>query len=106
MASSRQYLDYVLDQLSGLEGVSSRAMMGEFILYCQGKVVGGIYDDRLLVKPTASAARLLPQARLEPPYEGAKAMLLVDAVDDRELLCELMVAVARELPWPKRKKGV
>ena len=106
MASSRQYLDYVLDQLSGLDGVSSRAMMGEFILYCQGKVVGGIYDDRLLVKPTASAARLLPQARLEPPYEGAKAMLLVDAVDDRELLCELMPAVARELPWPKRKKGV
>ena len=106
MASSRQYLDYVLDQLSGLDGVSSRAMMGEFILYCQGKVVGGIYDDRLLVKPTASAARLLPQARLEPPYEGAKAMLLVDDVDDRELLCELMATVARELPWPKRKKGV
>ena len=103
MASSRQYLGLVLDQLASLEEVSSRAMMGEFLLYVKGRVVGGIYDDRLLVKPTASARRLLPDAPLELPYEGAKEMLLVDSVDDREFLRGLIEAVAEELPEPKRK---
>ena len=89
MASTQEYRDYILDQLTGLEGISCRAMMGEYLLYCQGKLVGGIYDNRLLVKPTASAVRLLPDAPRELPYEGAKEMLLVrcllytsDAADD------------------------
>ena len=104
MASSREYLEFVLDQLSGLEGVSHKAMMGEYLIYVQGKLVGGIYDDRFLVKPTASARRLLPDAPLELPYEGAKEMLLADCVDDREALCALAEAVAADLPERKKKK--
>ena len=104
MASSKEYLDYILDQLSALSGVSYRAMMGEYILYYQGKIVGGIYDDRFLVKPTPSAKRLMPDAASELPYEGAKEMLLVDDVDDRDFLNELLKAVADELPTPKKKR--
>ena len=102
MASSKGYLEFVLDQTTGLPGVRWRAMMGEFILYCRGKIVGGIYDDRLLVKPTAAALRLLPDAALETPYPGAKEMLLVEEVDDREFLCELLDAIAGDLPDGKR----
>ncbi len=104
MASSKQYLEYIMDQLSPSCDVSYRAMMGEYVIYCQGKVVGGIYDDRFLVKPTKSAKRLLPDAPLELPYEGAKEMLLVEETDDRDLLCFLLNAMAGELPEP-RKKG-
>ena len=102
MASSRGYLDFILDQLSDLSGVTARAMMGEFILYCRGKIVGGIYDDRLLVKPTPAAQRLLPAAPRELPYEGAKVMLLVEEVDDREFLCGLIGAIADETPSKTR----
>ena len=84
MASSKAYLDFILEQLSGLEEVTYRAMMGEYILYYRGKIVGGIYDDRLLVKPVKSAASYMPDARYELPYDGAKEMLLVEEVDDRE----------------------
>lgn len=104
MASSREYLDYILDRLSGLDGVSHRTMMGEYIIYYQGKVVGGIYDDRLLVKPTKSAQEILPDAPYELPYDGAKPMLMVDDPDDSDLLRRLIVSVAEELPEPKRKK--
>jgi len=104
MASSKQYLEYVLDMLSPLSGVSYRAMMGEFILYYQGKIVGGIYDNRLLVKPTSSSKRLLPDAPLELPYEGAKEMILVDDADDRELLQRLFDSMLDELPEPKKKR--
>ncbi len=100
MASSKEYLAFVLEQLAGLEGVTHRAMMGEYVIYFQGKVVGGIYDDRFLVKPTPSAKALLPDAPLELPYEGAKEMLLPD-VDDRELLLRLLPAVAADLPGKK-----
>ena len=104
MASSREYLDYVLEQLSGLEEVSYRAMMGEFLLYYQGRVIGGIYDDRLLVKPTPSALAMMPRAERELPYEGAKEMLLVDNVDSREFLEALLTAMAQELPAPKKRR--
>ena len=103
MASGREYLEYIMDQLSDLSGVSYRAMMGEFILYHQGKIVGGIYDDRLLVKPTEAAKRLLPNAPYELPYPGAKEMLLVEDVDHRGFLCSLLDAIAQELPAPKKK---
>lgn len=103
MASSKEYLEFVLEQLSNVDEISYRAMMGEYIIYCRGKVVGGIYDDRFLVKQTKSAKRLLPEASLELPYEGAKEMLLAD-VDNRELLYELMNAMADELPAPKKKR--
>ena len=101
MASSRDYLEYVLDQLSGLEDVSYRAMMGEYIIYYRGRIVGGIYDDRFLVKPTRSASAMMPDAGREIPYEGAKEMLLVDGVDDREFLRGLLEAMYGELPAPK-----
>ena len=104
MASTQEYRDYILDQLTGLEGISCRAMMGEYLLYCQGKLVGGIYDNRLLVKPTASAVRLLPDAPRELPYEGAKEMLLVRDPENRELLTELIQALYEELPAPKPKR--
>lgn len=106
MASSKEYLNFVLDQLSGLDEITYRPMMGEYILYYQGKVVGGIYDDRLLLKPTETALRLLREAGLEPqteqPYEGAKEQLLVD-VDRRELLCRMVAGIADDLPAPKKK---
>lgn len=104
MASSQTYLDYILDQLSGLEEVSYRAMMGEYILYYRGKIIGGIYDDRLLVKPTDSARALLPDAPMELPYEGAKPMRLADTVDSKENLQALVKAVYEDLPAPKKKR--
>lgn len=104
MASSREYLEFVLDQLSDLDGISYRAMMGEFILYYHGKIVGGIYDDRLLVKPVKSAIALMPEAVYETPYDGAKEMLLADNVDDKEFLSKLFVAIYPDLPEPKKKK--
>lgn len=104
MASSKEYLEFILEQLSGLEDVSFRAMMGEYIIYYRGKIVGGIYDDRFLVKPVEAAVAMMPEAEKEQPYEGAKEMLLVDDVDDREFLCELLEAMYDELPAPKKKK--
>ena len=103
MASSREYLDFILEQLSGLENVTWKAMMGEYIIYWRGKIIGGIYDDRFLVKPTKSAIAMMPDAERELPYEGAKEMLLAD-VDNREFLKELLEAMYDELPAPKQKK--
>lgn len=104
MASSKAYLDFVLDQLSGLDKITYRAMMGEYILYYQGKIVGGIYDDRLLVKPVKSAVSLMPTATYELPYEDAKEMLLIDNVDNKDFLAKLFDAMYAELPAPKKKK--
>ena len=104
MASSKEYLEFTLEQLSDLSGISYRAMMGEYIIYYHGKIIGGIYDDRFLVKPTVSAKKLMPEARLELPYEGAKEMLLVDDVDNKAFLCELLNELFDELPLPKKKK--
>ena len=105
MASSKEYLDFIMDQLSELDGISWRKMMGEYILYRHGKIVGGIYDDRFLVKPTKSAAAMMPDAGMEIPYEGAKEMLLVDNVENREFLRELLEAMDGELPAPKPGKS-
>ena len=102
MASSKEYLDFVLEQLSDLDGITHRAMMGEYVLYYQGKVIGGIYDDRFLLKPTASAKALMPDAPLEIPYDGAKGMLLAD-IDNRELMARVIPALAADLPAPKKK---
>lgn len=104
MASSKEYLDFILEQLSELDDVSHRAMMGEYIVYYRGKVLGGIYDDRFLVKPTKSAAAMMPNADVELPYDGAKEMLLVDNVDNKDFLRELLEAMYAELPVPKKKK--
>ena len=102
MASSKEYLDFIMDQLSDLEDVKVRTMMGEYIIYYQGKIVGGIYDDRFLVKPVPAAVELMPEAQRELPYEGAKEMLLVDEVDNREFMCNLLRAMYDELPAPKK----
>ena len=104
MASSKEYLDFILEQISGLEHVTYRAMMGEYIIYYREKIIGGIYDDRFLVKPTKSALEMMPDADREIPYEGAKEMLLVDNVDNREFLAELLTAMYEELPAPKKKE--
>ena len=104
MSSSKDYLEYILDQLSGLDDISYRAMMGEYIIYYCGKVVGGIYDDRFLVKPVKAAVTMMPDAELELPYEGAKEMLLVDDVENRKFLRELLEAMYEELPAPMKRK--
>ena len=101
MASSKEYIDFILEQCNGL---SARAMMGEYVLYYGGKVVGGVYDNRLLVKPTPSAQKLMPNAKHELPYEGAKEMLLVEDVENRYFLRELFEAMYAELPEPKKRK--
>ena len=103
MASSKEYLDFILEQLSGRDEISYRAMMGEYIIYYRGKIVGGIYDDRFLVKPTKSAREKMPDAELELPYEGAKEMLLVDNVENRDFLRDLLEGIYKELPAPKKK---
>ena len=103
MPSTKDYLDFILEQLSMLEGITYRAMMGEYILYYRGKVFGGIYDDRFLVKPVKTAQELMPDAISELPYEGAKPMLMVDNIDDREFLMRLVEAMYDELPMPKKR---
>ncbi len=104
MASSKDYLTFVLEQLTDLDGVTYRAMMGEYILYFREKIVGGIYDNRLLVKPVPSAISLMPTAAYELPYQGAKEMLLVEDIDNRKFLCNLFLSMYDELPAPKKKK--
>ena len=104
MASSKEYLNFILEQLSELDDVSYRTMMGEYILYYRGRIVGGIYDDRFLVKPTKSAAAMMPDASRELPYEGAKEMLLVDKVENKAFLCELLEAMYDELPAVKKRR--
>lgn len=104
MASSKEYLQFILGKLSELEGIKYRSMMGEFIIYYRGKIVGGIYDDRLLVKPIKSAISYMPTACYEAPYEGAKEMLLVEEVDNKGFLTELFNIMYNELPVPRQKK--
>ena len=104
MASSKDYLDFILEQLSELDDITYRAMMGEYIIYYRAKVVGGIYDDRFLVKPVKSAVTMMPEASLELPYEGAKEMLLVDNVENKVFLRNLLEVMYEELPAPKKKK--
>ncbi|MDO4647303.1 MAG: TfoX/Sxy family protein [Eubacteriales bacterium] len=104
MASSKNYLDYILEQLSELDDITYRTMMGEFIIYYRGKIVGGIYDDRLLVKPVKAAISYMSDATYDLPYEGAKEMLLVDNVDSKEYLSKLFDVMYDELPTPKKKK--
>lgn len=104
MSSSKDYLSFILEQLSNLDAISYRSMMGEYILYYNGKIVGGIYDDRLLLKPVNAAKKLMPNAKYELPYDGAKEMLLVDEVEDKCFLKSLFDAVYDELPVPKPKK--
>ena len=104
MPSSREYLNFILEQLSDLSEITYKPMMGEFLIYYRGKLVGGIYDDRLLVKPVKSAISYMSQTEYSLPYEGAKEMLLVDNVDDKEYLVGLFEAMFDELPMPKIKK--
>ena len=104
MATGKEYLAFILDQLANVEGITHRQMMGEYIIYINGKIAAYLCDERLLVKPVPSAVQLMPNAIYEPPYDGAKDMLLVDNVDDRAFLKELFEAMYPELPAPKKKK--
>lgn len=103
MPSDKEYLDFVLEQLSSAGDVAARPMMGEYVLYHRGKVFGGVYDNRFLVKPTPSARAMMPDAPLERPYDGAKEMLLVDNVDNPAFLASLLAAMDPELPAPRPK---
>ena len=104
MATSKEYLQFILEQLSKTDEISHKPMMGEYVIYYRGKVVGGVYDNRFLVKPVKSALAMMPEAELVSPYDGAKPMILVDNVDNRDFLKELMDAMYDELPEPKKKK--
>ena len=103
MSSSKAYLDFVLGQLSELGGVSYRPMMGEYVMYYREKVIGGIYDDRFLIKPTKSVVDMMPDAAREIPYPSAKEMILAD-IDDRTLISNVIKAMYDELPSTKKKK--
>ena len=103
MASSKEYLAFILEQLSEMDGITYRSMMGEYIIYHHGKIAAYLCDDRLLVKNISCAAKMMPDAVLEPPYEGAKPMLLVDNVDDKQFLKALFETMYPELPEPKKK---
>ena len=104
MATRKEYMDFVLEQLFDLDEITSRSMMGEYIIYYRGKIVAYVCDDRLLVKPVEAAQKLMPDAPMELPYEGAKEMLLVKQVDDRVFLKTLFEAVVDQIPEPKMKK--
>lgn len=104
MATKKEYLEFVLEQLSGLTQITHRMMMGEYIIYYRGKIAAYVCDDRFLVKPVESVKQMLPDAPLEPPYEGAKDMVLIEDIDNREFLTELFDAMYEELPEPKKKK--
>ena len=104
MATSKEYLAFILDQLSDVDGITHRQMMGEYIIYMSGKIAAYLCDNRLLVKPVPSAVQLMPNATYEPLYDGAKDILLVDNGDDRAFLQELFEAMYDELPKPKKKK--
>lgn len=103
MASSKEFLDFIVDQLSELNELSYRAMMGEYIIYYRDKVIGGIYDDRFLIKPVKAAKTMMPNASMELPYDGAKEMILVNNVEDSDFLCQLIKAIYEELPMPRKK---
>jgi TfoX/Sxy family transcriptional regulator of competence genes len=103
MASSKEYLDYILEQLSDLDEITYRAMMGEYLLYYRKKIIGGIYDDRFLLKPVKVAREMMPDANMELPYEGAKEMLLVNDVENKAFLKELVEAMYEELPSPRKR---
>ena len=104
VTSSKEYLEYILEQLSELEDITHRAMMGEYIIYYRCKIIGGIYDDRFLVKPVKSAKAMMPDADMELPYEGAKEMILVDDIENKEFLKELVEAMYDELPAVKKRR--
>ncbi len=106
MTSSKEFVEHVMEQLNMATGggASSRAMMGEYVVYYRDKVIGGIYNDRFLIKPTESARALLPHAEYQIPYEGAKEMLLVNEVENRELMAELLQSMYPELPARKPRK--
>ena len=104
MSSSKEYLNFILEQLSELDGITYKPMMGEYIIYLQGKIVGGIYDNRFLVKPVKSAKELMPNAHPELPYDGAKPMLMVDNIDDKDFLARLLNTMFSELPEAKKKR--
>lgn len=104
MASTKEYLNYILEQLSELEEITHRAMMGEYLIYYKGKIIGGIYNDRFLVKPVDAAKKLMPNAHFEIPYDGAKEMLLADNLEDKMFLRKLAEEMYDELPFPKKRK--
>lgn len=104
MSSSKEYLNFILDQLSELDEITYKGMTGEYIIYYRKKIVGGIYDDRFLVKPVKSAIALMPEASYEKPYDGAKEMLMVDDVDNRDFLAKLFNLMYDELPEAKKRK--
>jgi TfoX/Sxy family transcriptional regulator of competence genes len=104
MASSKEYMEFIMEQLSSLEDIQSLFMMGEYVVYYRDKVVGGIFDNRFLIKPVPSAVRMMPNAQLAIPYDGAKSMLMVDNLENSDFLRDLFETIYNELPQTKRRK--
>lgn len=104
MSTKKEFVDHIIEQLAELGDVYCRSMMGEYIVYYGGKIAAYVCDNRLLVKPVESAKALMADPIYEPPYAGAKDMLLVEDVDDKDFLLKLFRAMYDELPAPKPKK--
>lgn len=104
MATSKDFVNYFTGQLNRPEDIAVRPMMGEYLLYYRGKIVGDICDNRVLLKPVEAAKKLLPNAEMQPPYDGAKPMLVLEDIDDTDFVLTLLEAMYPELPEPKAKK--
>lgn len=105
MATSKEYMEFLMEQLSELDGVYYRSMMGEYLIYYKDKVAAYICAERFLVRPVPSAIRLLPEAEYDSMTDGGRKKLLrFDDVDNRELLIDLFVSIYEELPKPKARK--
>ncbi len=104
MASSLEYVKFIAEQLSELEEISYRKMFGEYAFYYEGKVFGGVYDNRFLIKITKAGKQLCKDFEEQLPYKGAKPMLFVSELEDKNFLKNLVEVTWQELPFPKKKK--
>ncbi|MDE6585638.1 MAG: competence protein TfoX [Clostridia bacterium] len=104
MATSKDYLDYLLERLGNNPDVRIRPMMGEYLLYFRDKLVADICDNRLLIKPVSAVKELVPETEMQPPYDGAKPHIYIEDIDDGEFVLKLFETAYANLPAPKPKK--
>lgn len=103
MPSTKEFLNYVLDQLNDLEDITYRYMMSEYIIYYKGKIAGGIFDNRLMIKPVKSAIDFIENPIYDIPFDGAKEWILIEDIEDKEFLTELFITIYKDLSFPKKK---
>ena len=104
MASSLEFMEYVFDQIKGIGEITYKKMFGEYCVYYKDKIVGLVCDDQFLIKKTTAGKEILPNSEEIPPYEGSKPCILIENLEDKKLLKELILKTYQELPEPKPKK--